>query len=83
MAVAQHNQEYKFYLSFKDSNCRDYITEKFYSNGLKHNVVPITMGAHPEDYKRSAPANSYIHVDDFFSPRHMFNLLRYELNDKF
>jgi len=26
------------------------------------------MGAHPDDYKRAAPINSYIHVDDFESP---------------
>ena len=27
------------------------------------------MGAQPEDYARSAPLNSYIHVDDFESPK--------------
>lgn len=34
-------KEYKFYLAFENSNCRDYITEKFYVNGLGHNVLPI------------------------------------------
>lgn len=28
------NRDYKFYLSFENSNCIDYITEKFYWNGL-------------------------------------------------
>jgi len=32
-------KEYKFYLAFENSNCRDYITEKFYVNGLGYTSV--------------------------------------------
>ena len=42
-----------------------YLFLFFYRN----NVVPIVMGAHPDDYKKLAPPNSYIHVDQFASPR--------------
>lgn len=63
------NKDYKFYLAFENSNCRDYITEKFFVNGLQHDVIPIVMGAAPEDYARAAPYHSYIHVDDFESPK--------------
>lgn len=35
--------EYKFYLAFENSNCKDYITEKLFSNALGHNIVPIVV----------------------------------------
>lgn len=70
------DRDYKFYLAFENSNCRDYITEKLYVNGLGHNVLPIVMGARPEDYERSAPERSYIHVDEFASPAELATYLK-------
>lgn len=35
------------------------------------------MGAHPNDYKRVAPKNSYIHVDDFTSPKELSKYLNF------
>lgn len=34
-------KEYKFYLAFENSNCRDYITEKFYVNALGYCITLI------------------------------------------
>ncbi|XP_029654059.1 glycoprotein 3-alpha-L-fucosyltransferase A-like [Octopus sinensis] len=64
-------KEYKFYLAFENSNCRDYITEKFMRNALQHDVIPIVMGAHPDDYRKIAPENSYIHYEDFNSAKEL------------
>ena len=85
------NNHYKFYLAFENSNCRDYITEKFFVTGLglvytaylviiytgctRNNILPIVMGARPEDYARVAPHHSYIHVDQFRGPRHLAQYL--------
>lgn len=41
----------------------------------RHNVIPIVMGARPEDYAASLPPHSYIHVDDFRSPSDLADYL--------
>ncbi|XP_071104549.1 LOW QUALITY PROTEIN: glycoprotein 3-alpha-L-fucosyltransferase A-like [Haliotis cracherodii] len=71
------NKDYKFYLAFENSNCRDYITEKFFVNGLQHDVIPIVMGGSPSDYRRAAPPHSFIHVDDFESPSALAEYLKH------
>ena len=38
-------------------------------------MIPIVAGAHPDDYKKVAPLNSYIHVEDFLSPQQLANYL--------
>ncbi|XP_029653364.2 glycoprotein 3-alpha-L-fucosyltransferase A-like [Octopus sinensis] len=68
-------KEYKFYLAFENSNCREYITEKFFYTGLKYNVIPIVMGARPDDFRKVAPENSYIHYEDFKSPKELADYL--------
>lgn len=69
------NSDYKFYLSFENSDCDHYITEKFFENGLGNDVVPIVMGARKEDYRKASPPNSYIHVDDFRSAKDLADYL--------
>lgn len=75
------NKNYKFYLSFENSNHRQYITEKLYLNAYGHNdlnhlLVPIVMGAPKSDYEQLAPPASYIHVDDFGSPKELADYLK-------
>lgn len=62
------DKDYKFYLAFENSNCKEYITEKLFDNSLTRNILPIVMGARPKDYEKYAPKHSYIHVDEFASP---------------
>lgn len=67
--------EYKFYLSFENSFCEDYITEKVWLRLGK--VVPIVLGG--ADYKNLLPPNSYIDVRDFRSPQELAGYL-YQLD---
>ena len=59
-------QKYKFYLSFENSLCTDYITEKLWVR-MEQGVLPIVLGG--ADYKAYLPAHSYIDVTDFASPK--------------
>lgn len=68
---------YKFYLSFENSNCREYITEKVFWNAFHKYAVPIIMGAPLKDCQRLLPPNSYLHVDHFPDVHLLANYLRY------
>ncbi|XP_052900689.1 alpha-(1,3)-fucosyltransferase C [Anopheles moucheti] len=65
---------YWFYLSFENSLCVDYVTEKLY-NALKHNIVPIVFGG--ADYNRFMPPGSYINVQDYGTVSELVDHLRY------
>ncbi|KAB0805475.1 hypothetical protein PPYR_02445 [Photinus pyralis] len=67
-------QKYKFYLSFENSFCNDYLTEKLY-NVLKKNVVPIVYGA--GNYSLSAPPHSVINVVDFDTVKQLTDYLKH------
>ncbi|XP_057368439.1 alpha-(1,3)-fucosyltransferase C-like [Daphnia carinata] len=49
--------KYKFYLSFENSICEDYVTEKFFEI-MKRNIVPIVYGG--ANYTQIAPPHSFI-----------------------
>ena len=65
--------DYKFYLSFENSMCDDYVTEKFLSV-LRYDVVPIVFGG--ANYSKMAPPFSYIDARDFESARQLVDYLR-------
>ena len=58
--MAMVAEKYKFYLSFENSFCTDYITEKLWKV-LNYDIVPIVMGG--GNYTKYAPAKSYINYE--------------------
>ena len=67
--------DYKYYLSFENSRCHDYITEKFFT-ALKVGMIPVVLGGLlKDDYEKIAPPHSFIHVDDFRSPKDLMKTL--------
>lgn len=61
-------QNYKFFLAFENTLCKDYITEKFFRT-LKYNIIPVVFGG--ADYDRFAPPGSFIDALSFKSPKHL------------
>ncbi|MDR3466130.1 MAG: glycosyltransferase family 10 [Xanthobacteraceae bacterium] len=66
---------YKFCLSFENSICDDYVTEKFF-DPLLAGTVPVYLGARNVD--AFAPADDcYIDVRDFAGPRQLADYLTF------
>ncbi|CAC5375203.1 FUT-1 [Mytilus coruscus] len=69
------SKRYKFYLSFENSLCTDYLTEKvFHVYGESVNMVPIVRGA--PNHKQYLPNGTYISTSDFKSPIELANYLK-------
>ena len=68
-------RNYKFYLSFENCFCKDYITEKFWEKGLMYGLIPIVMGA--IDKNSQVIKGSYIDVNDFESIEKLSKYLLY------
>ena len=76
-------KSYKFYLSFENTKCDHYITEKYYKLYFREyifdvDVIPVVRGAKLEQYLDRAPSNySFIFADAFSSPKSLANYLTY------
>ncbi|KAK7070981.1 Fucosyltransferase, N-terminal [Halocaridina rubra] len=80
-ADCQAISDYKFYLAFENGNCMEYITEKVWWNAIEKGAVPVVMGGKREEYNKILPPNSFIHIDDFSSPKTLAYYLKSVAND--
>ncbi len=69
----------KFYFAFENSNCTDYVTEKF-ENALRAFAIPIVNGFR-ESYERILPG-SFIQVKDLGSMEKLARYLDYLLQNR-
>eukprot|EP00091_Calanus_sinicus_P007279 TRINITY_DN18262_c0_g1_i1.p1 TRINITY_DN18262_c0_g1~~TRINITY_DN18262_c0_g1_i1.p1 ORF type:complete len:150 (-),score=29.34 TRINITY_DN18262_c0_g1_i1:34-483(-) len=60
------NRNYRFYLSFENAICQDYVTEKIF-NALRLNTIPIVLGG--ANYTKILPPGSFINAGNFESPK--------------
>ena len=69
----------KFYFAFENSNCSDYVTEKF-PNAIEAGAIPIVIGWW-ESYEELLPG-SYIHVNEFANSSQLAEYLASLLKDE-
>ncbi len=67
-------ERYKFYLSFENSVCKEYVTEKLHRT-LDLPTIPIVLGG--ADYQKITPDKSVINVLDFKSPKELVEYLQH------
>nr|XP_046241632.1 alpha-(1,3)-fucosyltransferase 7 [Scatophagus argus]XP_046241633.1 alpha-(1,3)-fucosyltransferase 7 [Scatophagus argus]XP_046241634.1 alpha-(1,3)-fucosyltransferase 7 [Scatophagus argus] len=71
-----------FYLSFENSEAKDYISEKLWRNAFQAGVVPVVFGPSRATYEALAPPGSFIHVSDFKSTADLAAYLKHVAADR-
>ena len=66
------DSEYRFYLSFENRLCEDYVTEKL-RRAVRRDVIPIVLGG--ADYTKFLPPDTYLDVRNFKSAQHLATYL--------
>ena len=70
-------EDYKFYFAFENSeHCRDYVTEKYFENALRKEVVPVVFGPDKQDYELLGPRAAFVYAKDY-SNKNLIKLLNY------
>ena len=68
------SENYKFYLSFENSLCNDYLTEKIFTIYMDDvDYIPVVKGA--PNIKEHLPNNTYISAANFKSPKELAKFL--------
>ncbi|CAF0950966.1 unnamed protein product [Didymodactylos carnosus] len=72
------SKNFYFILSFENSLCSDYTTEKFFSS-LSHSIVPVVYGR--TNYSRLIPKSGFIDIQDFSTPLQLAQYLNETKNN--
>ena len=70
-------QSSKFYLSFENSLCVDYITEKTYRNAYTNEAVPVILSGANLSNPLIVPPGSYIDASKFKTAKELADYLKY------
>ena len=69
-------RKYKFYLSFENSYCRDYISEKIILNAFENDIIPVVISYVDFNDTSLIPPGSAINALDFSSVKELANYMK-------
>lgn len=72
-------ENYYFLLSFENSLCTEYTTEKFFAT-LEHPIIPVVLGR--TNYSYFIPPSGYIQTNQFTTMKSLAEYLNQTRNDK-
>ena len=74
------SKNYFFYLSFENTFCKDYMTEKVFKMYDSVDLIPVVMGG--ADYNKYLPPRTFVNTADFNSARDLARYLVRLSSDK-
>jgi len=80
--VTSLSKDYYFYLSFENTHCNDYITEKFFHHGISSKTVPVVSGAPKSSYSKIVNETGFLYVEDFENTEQLANVMNEYLSGK-
>ena len=69
-------RKYKFYLSFENNYCRDYISEKIILNAFENDIIPVVISYVDFNDTSLIPPRSAINALDFPSVKELANYMK-------
>lgn len=72
---------YKFYLSFENEVCKDYITEKLYNNAFGNYLIPIMISGANYSDGHVIPPNSFIDALQFKNVQKLASFIKKVADD--
>ncbi|XP_047133061.1 alpha-(1,3)-fucosyltransferase 7 [Hydra vulgaris] len=83
LSCEELKRRYKFVLAYENSFCIDYVTEKYYKNGLLSEILPIVAGGANYSKEKIAISGSFINIHDYKNIRDLVSYLNYlDMNDE-
>lgn len=78
--TAECSEKYKFYLSFENALCEDYVTEKLFE-AMKNFIIPVVFNG-AANMTHFLPPKSYINANDFESAEQLGMFLTNLMNNE-